>query len=167
MKEYSNGEITIRWEPQKCIHAGICVKTLPKVYKPNDKPWIEPSNAKSAELVHQIDNCPSGALSYIFNNDEKSSTIVDNEDLNRYELQIEGRTAFIEYIVAKDRIFFTHTEVPSELEGKGIGSRLLLQSLVEVKKKGLGLVPLCPFVAGYLKKYPVWRELVFKGVNIK
>ena len=39
-KEFSNGEITIVWEPSKCQHSGICVKTLPEVYKPKEKPWI-------------------------------------------------------------------------------------------------------------------------------
>ena len=39
-KKYSNGEVTILWQPAKCIHSGICVKTLPKVYNPKEKPWI-------------------------------------------------------------------------------------------------------------------------------
>lgn len=62
--EYNNGELTIIWEPKKCIHAGVCVKMLPKVYHPKDKPWITPENATSEELKTQIENCPSGALSY-------------------------------------------------------------------------------------------------------
>ncbi|CAG5080966.1 (4Fe-4S)-binding protein [Parvicella tangerina] len=64
IKEYSNGEITITWEPKKCTHAGICVKTLPKVYNPIARPWIKINNASSQELVDQIDRCPSGALGY-------------------------------------------------------------------------------------------------------
>ena len=66
-KEYSNGEITIVWKPEKCIHSGICVKTLPEVYDPKAKPWITPENATTAELKSQIDKCPSGALSYYTN----------------------------------------------------------------------------------------------------
>lgn len=62
-KEYSNGEITILWQPDKCIHAGICVKTLPQVYNPNDKPWLKINNATTKELVEQVSQCPSGALS--------------------------------------------------------------------------------------------------------
>ena len=63
-KEYSNGDITIIWESEKCIHSGICVKTLPKVYNPQERPWIAPKNATSEELINQINHCPSGALSY-------------------------------------------------------------------------------------------------------
>ena len=62
-KEYTNGKITIVWKPDVCIHSGICVKTLPKVYKPNERPWIQMGNAKSEELIDQVSKCPSGALS--------------------------------------------------------------------------------------------------------
>jgi len=66
-KEYSNGEITIKWQSKLCEHAGVCVKTLPKVYNPNATPWIAIGNASSQELKNQINNCPSGALSYLIN----------------------------------------------------------------------------------------------------
>ncbi|MDO6761190.1 (4Fe-4S)-binding protein [Tamlana sp. 2_MG-2023] len=46
-KEYSNGDVTILWRPEKCTHSGICVKTLPKVYNPKKRPWIKPENATS------------------------------------------------------------------------------------------------------------------------
>jgi uncharacterized Fe-S cluster protein YjdI len=65
IKEYSNGELTILWKPRKCIHAAVCVKKLPKVYKPNDKPWIQIENATTDELKKQVESCPSGALSYV------------------------------------------------------------------------------------------------------
>ncbi len=64
MKEYSNGEITIIWNPVKCIHSGVCVRTLPNVYNTLRHPWIDASNATTQELINQIDRCPSGALSY-------------------------------------------------------------------------------------------------------
>lgn len=66
-KEYSNGDLTIVWKPQKCIRAGICVKTLPKVYNPNAKPWIAIENASSEALKAQVSKCPSGALTYYLN----------------------------------------------------------------------------------------------------
>ncbi len=63
-KEYSNGELTIVWKPKTCIHAAVCVQTLPRVYNPAAKPWITIENATTEELKAQIDRCPSGALSY-------------------------------------------------------------------------------------------------------
>jgi uncharacterized Fe-S cluster protein YjdI len=69
-KEYSNGEVTVVWEPGKCIHSGICVKTLPAVYNPEAKPWIKVENATTAELKEQIDTCPSGALTWYMNDEQ-------------------------------------------------------------------------------------------------
>lgn len=62
-KEYSNGEITIVWQPSLCIHSGVCVKTLPNVYHPKEKPWITIENATTEALINQVALCPSGALS--------------------------------------------------------------------------------------------------------
>jgi uncharacterized Fe-S cluster protein YjdI len=62
-KTYTNGEITIIWQPEKCVHSGICVQTLPNVYKPGNRPWINIENATTDELKEQISMCPSGALS--------------------------------------------------------------------------------------------------------
>ncbi len=62
-KEYSNGEITIVWEAARCIHSGICVKTLPNVYNPKERPWIKVGNATTSEIKEQVAMCPSGALS--------------------------------------------------------------------------------------------------------
>ncbi|GAB6010924.1 (4Fe-4S)-binding protein [Viscerimonas tarda] len=63
-KEYSNGEITIIWQPRLCQHAGVCVKTLPQVYNPQEHPWIKVENATTLQLIDQVNRCPSGALSY-------------------------------------------------------------------------------------------------------
>ena len=65
--QYSNGEITVLWKPNLCIHSGVCVRTLPNVYKPSEKPWINIESASTDELKAQITKCPSGALSYIDN----------------------------------------------------------------------------------------------------
>lgn len=65
--EYNAGEITIIWKPKVCIHAAVCVKMLPKVYNPKERPWLKPENATTEELKNQINNCPSGALSYKLN----------------------------------------------------------------------------------------------------
>ena len=62
--DYSNGEIAIVWQPKLCIHSGICVRTLPNVYHPKERPWIKPMNASTEEIIEQVNKCPSGALTY-------------------------------------------------------------------------------------------------------
>ncbi|HEY5371170.1 MAG TPA: (4Fe-4S)-binding protein [Hanamia sp.] len=68
--EYSNGEMTIVWQPNLCLHSGICVRTLPNVYHPKERPWIKIENATTEELINQVNRCPSGALSYYLNKDK-------------------------------------------------------------------------------------------------
>ena len=93
--------------------------------------------------------------------------VVDYPEKKRYEAIIEGAIARIEYIKAKDKIYLTHTEVPQALEGKGVGSKLVAKVLEDIDQQGLTLVPLCPFVALYLKRHPEWKRLVMKGINIE
>jgi uncharacterized Fe-S cluster protein YjdI len=82
IKKYTKGDLTIVWEPKKCIHAAICVKSLPKVYNPEINPWIKAENASIEELKAQIDTCPSAALSYEMNN-------LDNNKTENMETKIE------------------------------------------------------------------------------
>lgn len=70
---YSNDDITIIWNPDLCIHCGNCVKNLPKVYNPKERPWIKIENATTEELKKQIATCPSGALSFIEKNKKSES----------------------------------------------------------------------------------------------
>jgi predicted GNAT family acetyltransferase len=94
-------------------------------------------------------------------------TLINNEAAKRYELQTDGEVPFVEYIKTSGKIFLTHTEVPKPLEGKGFGSALIKLTLEDIDGKGLTLVPLCPFVAAYIKRHPEWKRLVLKGVNIE
>ena len=73
-KEYSNGEVSIIWEADKCIHSGICVKGLPKVFQPKDRPWIKTEAASTDALVDQVKQCPSGALSYRMDSESDKSS---------------------------------------------------------------------------------------------
>lgn len=91
---------------------------------------------------------------------------VDQTDKKRYELHFEDAVAFIDYIIAKGTIYLTHTEVPKGYEGKGIGSIIVKKALEDVKMRELKLVPLCPFVALYLKKNPEWKTLVYQNINV-
>lgn len=69
--EYTNGEVTIIWRPEICQHAGICVKMLPQVYNPKERPWVKPNNATTEQLIEQINLCPSRALTYRMNKDSE------------------------------------------------------------------------------------------------
>jgi predicted GNAT family acetyltransferase len=84
----------------------------------------------------------------------------DNPARSRYELDVDGHIAFIDYTLAPGVITFTHTEVPKELGGRGIGSQLVQGTLAEVRGTGRKVVAKCPFVAGYIQKHPDFADLL-------
>jgi uncharacterized Fe-S cluster protein YjdI len=64
MREYSNDKIVVCWNPDKCMHAGECMRGLPQVFNRESHPWLNIKGADSEEIMKVIDRCPSGALSY-------------------------------------------------------------------------------------------------------
>lgn len=66
-KKYTNGEITIVWKPSLCSHSRQCFNGLPEVFDPGQRPWTRPENSSTEKIVEQIKKCPSGALSFYYN----------------------------------------------------------------------------------------------------
>lgn len=92
--------------------------------------------------------------------------VINNTDKRQYEMPVDGYTPLIEYMVANNGgVYLTHTEVPIALEGMGIGTEMVRQALEDIKDQGLKVVPMCPFVASYIRKNPEWRSLVLEGFN--
>jgi predicted GNAT family acetyltransferase len=87
-------------------------------------------------------------------------TLKDNTELNRFELEVEGSTAFIEYKRSGDWLFLIHTEVPGAIEGKGVASAIVQKTLQYAKDNNYRIVPICPYVQSFLKKHPEWHEIV-------
>ena len=94
-------------------------------------------------------------------------TIRDNPERHRFEADLgDGSMAIVEYTLPAGKIMFTHSEVPPQHEGKGIGSALIRHALDEARKRGLKVIPICPFFAAYMQKHaevqdllePAWRK---------
>jgi predicted GNAT family acetyltransferase len=87
------------------------------------------------------------------------SEVHDNTERHRFELDVDGHTAFSAYRRDGSLITIMHTEVPKELGGRGIGTKLA-QGLLEIARaQGLKVKPLCPFVAAYMDKHPEYADL--------
>jgi predicted GNAT family acetyltransferase len=86
--------------------------------------------------------------------------VVDNVDKQQFELEVDGRTAFAAYQRDGNVIVFTHTEVPPELQGRGVGSTLARGALDAARAEGAQVVPLCPFIASYIRRHPKYLDLV-------
>ena len=65
--KYSNGEVTVVWKPDLCIHSGNCVRGLKEVFNSQKRPWININGAATERIVEQVKKCPSGALSCFMN----------------------------------------------------------------------------------------------------
>lgn len=89
------------------------------------------------------------------------SVVRDNPRELRYELVDGGELlGEIRYTLEPGVITLVHTEVAPSVEGQGVGSRLVAGALEDIRARGLRLVPLCPFVAAYLRRHPEYRDLV-------
>ncbi len=64
---YTKDNLTVYWEPEKCIHSGICARGLPQVFKPKERPWVQTDGATAQQIAAQVDQCPSSAISYEWN----------------------------------------------------------------------------------------------------
>jgi predicted GNAT family acetyltransferase len=85
--------------------------------------------------------------------------IHDNPAHHRYELVVDGVTAYVLYRRQPGVITFIHTEVPKALGGRGVGSRLARHVLDTARAEGMKVVPTCPFIAAWMKKHPEYDDL--------
>lgn len=88
------------------------------------------------------------------------SPVRDNADQNRFELEVDGHVAFSVYRHTKGVVTFVHTEVPPELEGRGVGSQLAKGALEMVRARGEKVIANCPFIAAYIKKHAEFQDLL-------
>lgn len=86
--------------------------------------------------------------------------VANNRTHHRYELTVDGHLAAAHYGIADGVITFEHTEVPPELGGKGIGSKLIKGALDQVRADDLKVIAQCPFVKAYIAKHPEYAGLL-------
>jgi len=88
------------------------------------------------------------------------NAVRNNATLQRFELDADGHTAVAYYQLSPGAITFTHTEVPQELSGRGIGSALARGALEMVRAQGLKVVAKCPFISAFIGKHPEFNDLL-------
>jgi predicted GNAT family acetyltransferase/glutaredoxin len=89
------------------------------------------------------------------------AVVTDNPDASRYELRLNGRLiGLAAYRRRPGRVTITHTEVDEACSGRGFGSMLARAVLDDARARGERVLPLCPFIAGYIERHPEYRDLL-------
>ena len=86
--------------------------------------------------------------------------VVHNPEQSRFEIVQDGHTAELVYRLKPGKIVMVHTGVPAELEGRGLAKELAVAGLEYARANNLKVVPLCPFVASYVKRHPQYLDLI-------
>ena len=84
----------------------------------------------------------------------------DNPGQHRFEIDLGDAVAIAEYTLPEGIIMFTHTEVPPDHGGQGIGTALIRAGLKAARERGLKVIPICPFFAAYIQKHPEEQDLL-------
>ena len=88
--------------------------------------------------------------------------IIENADTGRFEIEIDGHVAFLEYTRGPEVLALVHTEVPPELGGRGLASRLATHAAELARTEGLRIEPTCPFQISWLDRHTEYADLVNK-----
>jgi predicted GNAT family acetyltransferase len=84
----------------------------------------------------------------------------NDEGLSRLEVPVEGGLGVFSYQISGDTMWLLHVEVPPEAQGHGVASELSRSALELAKERGLKVVPVCSFVATYIRRHPEYQPML-------
>ncbi len=87
IREYSNGEITVIWQPDECIHSTVCFRKLPDVFKPRERPWVKINAASTEKIIETVEACPTDALTWRYN--DTQTEIINNQKMENSNKKTE------------------------------------------------------------------------------
>jgi len=91
---------------------------------------------------------------------ETPPPITHNTDLQRFESEMDGSFAVLEYSMQGDKVSFDHTFVPPVFRGKGMGAALVRTALTEARARGWKVIPRCSFVADFIRGHPEFSDVL-------
>lgn len=157
-KTYKNNDIEVFWNPRICQHAGKCVRGNAKVFDAKRRPWVDVSQAPVSEIARVIDQCPSGALQYVFNNKIR----IEFDEENDRSLAYDGSRIIGECVFSNDGNIWmiSHTGVRKEYEGRGIARHLVQKVIDEARIRKVKILPLCPYAQKMMTGNPEYSDVL-------
>ena len=140
---YSNNDISVFWNSDKCFHAKKCVTGCPEAFDITRKPWINIDNAPVAKVWQAVSNCPSGALTVTYNHDVEVR--FDEENNRSVACAGSRQIGECDFDVTAEGWCIYHTEVDEEYGGKGIAKRLVYAILEQADRKGIAIKASCSY----------------------
>lgn len=92
--------------------------------------------------------------------DRASIPVVHNTAAKRFEITLDGKTAYSKYLLAGGRIIIEHTEVPEVLEGRGLAGRIVTTALDYARAQSLKVLPICPFAKAFIGRHREYQDLL-------
>lgn len=93
-------------------------------------------------------------------------SVTHNPEKKRFEAMVDEHLGVVEYMMTGNTIIFTHTEVPSEIGGQGVAGAIAKTALDHAREHKFDVMPLCPYVAGYMRRHPEYQDLLKPGFNV-
>ena len=147
---YETEEISVFWNSEKCRHAKRCVTGAPEAFNINRKPWINLGDAPTAKVWKAVTNCPSGALTCVYNHEVRIEfEKQEHRSAAYYQDEMIGECDFEE--TPKGWNIY-HTEVDPSFEGKGIAKRLVYSVLSEAERSKADILATCSYAAKVLSE---------------
>ncbi len=140
---YSNNDISVFWDSEKCFHAKRCVTLCPEAFDITRKPWINIDDAPTANVWKAVSECPSGALTITYNHDVTVS--FDERGCRSVAYLGNERIGECDYEETGDGWVIYHTEVDEAYGGQGIAKRLVYAILEQADKHKIKVVATCSY----------------------
>lgn len=86
--------------------------------------------------------------------------LIKNDSKKRFEIEVNGHFAYIDYREMGSQIILVHTEAEPELAGTGAAAAVVEKALNYIEENIKKLLPFCPYVFAYIQKHPEWKRIV-------
>ena len=92
--------------------------------------------------------------------DPAAIPVVHNTAAKRFEITLDGKTAYSKYLLAGGKLIIEHTEVPEALEGRGVAGHIVSAALEYARAQNLKVLPICPFAKAFIGKHREYQDLL-------